>query len=190
LEIRYTSLADQRPRRSVIRPEALVLYDGSIYIAAHRPPAKAGSPRRSAADGAIRFYKLDRVAEARPTSRTFARRDQAIETLLADSITIYRSSQPPRRYRIRIDADRARWACEKPFHPRQKVRRQADGGVVLEIDRGWDEELIPQLLGLGDAAEVLEPTDVRDRISTIAGRIVARYAGRPLRSLDARSLGG
>jgi predicted DNA-binding transcriptional regulator YafY len=62
--------------------------------------------------------------------------------------------------------------------------------VVLEIDRGWDEELIPQLLGLGDAAEVLEPTDVRDRISTIAGRIVARYAGRPLRSLDARSLGG
>jgi predicted DNA-binding transcriptional regulator YafY len=190
LEIRYTSLADQRPKRSVIRPEALVLYDGSIYIAAHRPPAKAGSPRRSAADGAIRFYKLDRVAEARPTSRTFARQDQAIETLLADSITIYRSSQPPRRYRIRIDAERARWACEKPFHPRQKVRRQADGGVVLEIDRGWDEELIPQVLGLGDAAEVLEPTDVRDRISAIAGRIVARYAGRPLRSLDARSLGG
>jgi predicted DNA-binding transcriptional regulator YafY len=190
LEIRYTSLADQRPKRSVIRPEALVLYDGSIYIAAHRPPPKAGSPRRSAADGAIRFYKLDRVAEARPTSRSFTRQDQAIETLLADSITIYRSSQPPRRYRIRIDADRARWACEKPFHPRQKVRRQADGGVILEIERGWDEELIPQLLGLGDAAEVLEPTDVRDRIAAIAGRIVARYAGRPLRSLDARAVGG
>jgi predicted DNA-binding transcriptional regulator YafY len=190
LEIRYTSLADQRPKRSVIRPEALVLYDGSIYIAAHRPPAKGSGPRQSAADAAIRFFKLDRVAEARPTSRTFIRQEQAIESLLADSITIYRSPQPPRRYRIRIDADRARWACEKPFHPRQKVRRQADGGVVLEIDRAWDEELIPQLLGLGDAAEVLEPADVRDRISAIAHRIAARYAGRPYRSLDARGIGG
>jgi predicted DNA-binding transcriptional regulator YafY len=190
LEIRYMSLADQRPKRSVIRPEALVLYDGSIYIAAHRPPAKAGGRRRAAGDEAIRFFKLDRVAEARPTSRTFTRQDQAIETLLADSITMYRSAQPPRRYRIRVDADRARWACEKPFHPRQKVRRQADGGVVLEIERAWDEELIPQLLGLGDAAEVLEPADVRDRISEIARRITARYAGRPLRSLEARGIGG
>jgi predicted DNA-binding transcriptional regulator YafY len=190
LEIRYTSLAEQRPKRSVIRPEALVLYDGSIYIAAHRPPAKAGGRRRAAGDEAIRFFKLDRVAEARPTSRTFTRQDQAIETLLADSITMYRSAQPPRRYRIRVDADRARWACEKPFHPRQKVRRQADGGVILEIERAWDEELIPQLLGLGDAAEVLEPADVRDRISEIARRITARYAGRPLRSLEARGIGG
>ena len=190
LEIRYTSLAEQRPKRSVIRPEALVLYDGSIYIAAHRPPAKAGGARRSDSDATIRFFKLDRVAEAKPTSRTFVRRGQSIDALLADSITIYRSPQPPRRYRIRIDAERARWACERPFHPRQKVRRQADGGVVLEIERAWDEELIPQLLGLGDAAEVLEPADVRERISAIAGRIVARYAGRSLRSVDARGIGG
>jgi predicted DNA-binding transcriptional regulator YafY len=190
LEVRYTSLADQRPKRSVIRPEALVLYDGSIYIAAHRPPAQTAGRRRTSADGAIRFFKLDRVTAARPTSRTFVRQDQAIETLLADSITIYRSPQPPRRYRIRIDPERARWACEKPFHPRQKVRRQADGGVVLEIERAWDEELIPQLLGLGDAAEVLEPADIRERIAAVAGRIAARYAGRPYRAVNARGIGG
>ena len=189
LEIRYTSLADQRPKRSVIRPEALVVYDGSIYIAAHRQPP-AGATRRTAADAAIRFFKLDRVTAARPTSRSFTRRGDSIETLLADSITIYRSSQPPRRYRIRVDAERARWACEKPFHPRQKVRRQADGGVILEIERAWDEELIPQLLGLGDAVEVLEPADVRERIVDVARRIAARYTGRPYRSLDARPMGG
>ncbi|MFM8986762.1 MAG: helix-turn-helix transcriptional regulator [Planctomycetia bacterium] len=44
LAIRYTSLADARPRRSTIRPEALVLYDGSIYIAARRVPAAGGRP--------------------------------------------------------------------------------------------------------------------------------------------------
>jgi predicted DNA-binding transcriptional regulator YafY len=177
LAIRYTSLADARPRRSTIRPEALVLYDGSIYIAARRVPA-AGS-RKSAADAAIRFYKLDRVTEARPTSRTFARSGAAVESLLADSMTMFRSPQPPRRYRIRVDAERARWACERPFHPRQNVRRQADGGVVLEIDRAWDEEMIPQLLGLGGTVEVLEPADVRQQLAAEAQRIVDRHGGRP-----------
>lgn len=176
LEIRYTSLADQRPKRSVVRPEALVLYDGSIYVAAHRPPPKG--PRRPADDGAVRFYKLDRLTAARPTSRAFTRRDTTVAALLADSMTMYRSSQPPRRYRVRIDAERARWACERPFHPRQKVRRQADGGVVLEIERAWDEEMIPQLLGLGGAVEVLEPADVRERLAAEARRIVDRHTGR------------
>ncbi len=177
LTIRYTSLADARPRRSTIRPEALVLYDGSIYIAAHRVPA-TGS-RKSAADTAIRFYKLDRVTEARPTSRVFARGGASVESLLADSMTMFRSPRPPRRYRIRVDAERARWACERPFHPRQKARRQADGGVVLEIERAWDEEMLPQLLGLGGAVEVLEPADVRQLLAAEAQRIVDRHGGRP-----------
>jgi proteasome accessory factor B len=183
LAIRYRSLADARPRRIVVRPEALVVYDGAIYIAAARAPATGGRRARAEGDEAIRFYKLDRVAEAHVTSRRFTRRDVPVEALLADSITIYRSPAPPRRYRIRVDAERARWAREKPFHPRQKVREAADGGIVLEIERAWDEEMIPQLLGLGDHVEVLEPADIRERIAETAGRIADRYAGRPRRSL-------
>jgi predicted DNA-binding transcriptional regulator YafY len=94
-------------------------------------------------------------------------------------MTMFRSPRPPRRYRIRVDAERARWACERPFHPRQKARRQADGGVVLEIERAWDEEMIPQLLGLGGAVEVLEPADVRQQLAAEAQRIVDRHGGRP-----------
>lgn len=195
LAIRYQGLADVRPKRIVIRPEALVLYEGSIYIAARRVTAAqrvagVAAARRSRADDAVRFYKLDRVVEARQTSRRFARRPESIESLLADSITIYRSEEPGRRYRVRIDAERARWACEKPFHPRQRVRRQADGSVVLEIDRAWDAEMIPQLLGLGSHAEVLEPADVREQIAAEARRIVARYAGRGLRSVGGRTASG
>ncbi len=178
LEIRYTSLADSRPRTSVIRPEALVVYDGAIYIAATRPPAAAGG-RRSArdADDAVRFYKLDRLRQVRVTSRTFDRRTESVEALLADSITLFRGSSPPRAYRIRVDAERARWACEKPFHPRQRVRRLADGGVVLEIERAWDDEMVPQLLALGAHVEVLEPVDVRERIAAEARQIAARHEG-------------
>lgn len=186
LMIRYTSLSDQRPRLATIRPEALVIYDGAIYIAGYRAPQRRG---RSADDG-IRFFKLDRVSDAKVTSRRFDRREVPVESLLADSITIYRSAVAPRRFRIRVDAERARWAVEKPFHPRQKVRKLADGGVMLDIERAWDEELIPQLLALGSFVEVVEPKEVRERLADEARRIVARYEGRPLRSFDGLQAGG
>jgi len=192
LDIRYTSLADAKPRSYVIRPEALVVYDGSVYIAGYRAPrpaARAAAARRSSADDAIRFFKLDRVADARPTSRTFARRPESVESLLADSITIFRSPAEPRRYRIKVLPPRARWACEKPFHPRQRVRHEPDGSVILEIERAWDDEMIPQLLGLADMVEVLEPEEARERLLEAAQRIAAKYMCRHLRSFEALRAG-
>jgi predicted DNA-binding transcriptional regulator YafY len=199
LDIRYTSLADEKPKRYTIRPESLVLYDGSVYIAGHRvapagvKAATALAKRKkadagggvAAADTAMRFFKLDRVTEAKPTSKTFTRSSESVETLLADSITIFRSADPPRRYRIRVKAARARWACEKPFHPRQKVTPQADGSVILDIERGWDDEMVPQLLGLADMVEVLKPEDIRDRLLETAQRIAAMYMCHHLREFEA-----
>jgi predicted DNA-binding transcriptional regulator YafY len=202
LDIRYTSLADQKPKTYTIRPEALVLYDGSVYIAGFRVAPAAEKPARAAkqsdeaqrrgtaeADDAMRFFKLDRVAEAKPTSRTFTRSSESVESLLADSITIFRSADPPRRYRVRVQAPRARWACEKPFHPRQKVSPQADGSVILDIERAWDDEMVPQLLGLADMVEVLEPEDVRDRLLETAQRIAAMYMCRHIREFEALRVG-
>ena len=179
LTLRYQGLADEAPKRIAIRPEALVVYDGSVYIAGYRVPG-----RHDRGDGAIRFFKLDRVLDAKPAARTFARRGVAVETLLADSITLFRSPHPPRAYRLRIDAARARWAREKPFHPRQRVEACDDEGIIVVIDRAWDEEMIPQLLALGEHVEVLEPEDVRDRLLDAARAIAAKYMCHHLRSFE------
>jgi predicted DNA-binding transcriptional regulator YafY len=176
LVLSYTSLADEAPRRITVRPEALVVYEGSIYIAAVRGGRSDGEQ-----EGGIKFFKLDRIADARVTSKTFPRQAAAVDALLADSITLFRSPAPPRRYRIRIDAPRARWAREKPFHPGQRVKSMPDGGIIVEIARAWDGEMLPQLLALGEHAEVLEPADVRDEIAAIAERIAARHASRRAR---------
>jgi len=178
LVLNYTSLAAKAARRITIRPEALVVYEGAVYIAGARtpPPGAAGE---DPAD--VRFFKLDRVADAQVSSRTFTRRRLAVDELLADSITLFRSPEPPRRYRIRIDRERARWACEKPFHPGQRARLQPDGGVIMEIERAWDGEMLPQILALGEHVEVFEPADVRDQLAAVARRIAARHEG-PVRS--------
>jgi predicted DNA-binding transcriptional regulator YafY len=171
LSLAYTSLADEKPRRITIRPEALVVYEGAIYIAGERGGGDAGPARAG-----IRFFKLDRVTDARVTSRSFTRRAAAVDRLLADSITLFRAPGAARRYRIRIDAARARWAREKPFHPGQRVKAMPDGGILIEIERAWDGEMLPQLLALGEHVEVFEPADVRSEIASVAGRIAARHA--------------
>jgi predicted DNA-binding transcriptional regulator YafY len=171
LSLAYTTLADEKSQRITVRPEALVVYEGAIYIAGERA---GGAAEPSSAR--VRFFKLDRVADARVTSRSFPRRTASVDDLLADSITLFRSPTPPRRYRIRIDAARARWAREKPFHPGQRVKAQADGGIVIEIERAWDGEMLPQLLALGEHVEVLEPADIRAEIAAVAERIAARHA--------------
>ena len=89
-----------------------------------------------------------------------------------------------------MQAARARWACEKPFHPGQKVSPQADGGVILDIERAWDDEMVPQLLGLADMVEVLEPEDIRDRLLETAQRIAGMYMCRHIREFEALRVGG
>jgi predicted DNA-binding transcriptional regulator YafY len=178
LEIRYTSLTAAKPKKSIIQPEALVVYEGSIYVAAYRSAAEPAAEQ-------IRFYKLDRISDARPSSRSFERRPQPVEELLADSMTMFRAAEPPRRYRLRIAAERARWAVEKPFHPGQIVRPQADGSLLLEIPRAWDDEMLPQLLALGEHVEVLEPEEARDRLLETARAIIGKYACRHIQEFDA-----
>ena len=178
LEIRYTSLSASRPQKTTIQPEALVVYEGSIYLAAYKV---SDSPETEQ----IRFYKLDRVSDARPLSRSFERRSQPVDELLADSVTMFRASEPPRRYRLRVAPERARWAVEKPFHPGQIVRQQADGSVLLEIPRAWDDEMLPQLLALGEHVDVIEPEEARDRLLDTARAIIGKYACRHIQEFDA-----
>ena len=69
LAIRYQGLADDAPKRIVIEPEALVVYDGSVHVAGYRVPGRRAS---AAGDGGIRFFKLDRIVDAKPSARRIA----------------------------------------------------------------------------------------------------------------------
>ena len=176
IELDYTTRSKQEPRTYLVEPETLVVYEGSIYIAGYRADISDQTDPRSRA---LHFFKMDRIMRARPTSRCFDKKEESVSSLLSDSITLYRSIAPPRRYRIRVSSERVKWACEKPFHPGQKVRVQKDGSVILDIERAWDNEMVPQLLALGNAAEVLEPEDVRVRLAEEARAILKQYE--PLR---------
>jgi predicted DNA-binding transcriptional regulator YafY len=99
IELDYTTRSRDEPRRYLIQPEALVVYEGSLYIAGYRADIADQTDPRSRA---LHFFKMDRVSRAKPTSRCFSRKRESVSSLLSDSITLYRSIAEPRRYRIRI----------------------------------------------------------------------------------------
>lgn len=170
LDIVYQGIRNKKASRRRIRPESMVVYDSAVYVAAY--PARSGE---SAPDG-LRFFKVDRLRSARVTATSFVRRKVGVADLLADSITLFRpSAEKPRRYRLVVAPERARWACERPFHPGQRVTHRPDGSLLLEIDRAWDGEMLPQLLGLAEYVEVLEPEEMRAEVVATARRILAVY---------------
>jgi len=88
-EIEYTVRSRTQPIRYLMQPESLVVYEGSLYVAGYRAdlPDKE-SPRSQA----LHFFKMDRIARVKPTSRCFTRRQQPVASLLADT-TEFESQQ-------------------------------------------------------------------------------------------------
>jgi len=93
IELDYASRSRSQPRRYLVEPEALVVYDGSISIAGYRADFRKSDDQRSET---VQFFKIDRVSRAKPTSRCFARRPELVSSLLSDSMTLFRSASPPR----------------------------------------------------------------------------------------------
>jgi predicted DNA-binding transcriptional regulator YafY len=170
LDLRYAGALRREPRTYRMRPEALVLYEGALYVAGwlvYDDGNISSTPR---------FFKLDRLEDAQQSGRTFRPSSRSVEEHLAESITLFRSSSPGVSFRIRVDEPRAKWARERPFHPAQTVVEHEDGSITLQIPRAWPEEIVPRLLGLAGHAEILEPVEARGLVAEAAERIVARHA--------------
>jgi predicted DNA-binding transcriptional regulator YafY len=64
---------------------------------------------------------------------------------------------------------------EDPWHPRQQVERQGDGGIVLTVEAAHEMEIIPRVLALGSDAEVLSPASCRKTLAQIARKLAETY---------------
>jgi len=76
---------------------------------------------------------------------------------------------------IRFRQDQAPYVAERVWHPSQSVEPQPDGSLILRLRAGGRFEIVRWILGWGDAAEVLAPSDLRDQVGTILSSAAARY---------------
>jgi predicted DNA-binding transcriptional regulator YafY len=168
--VRYRGLGQAHAVDRTIEPHAIVLSGGNIYVVA----TDAGAAR-----GEFKLFKLDRLSRVTPRDQHFKPRDDFDpQELFAASVGVYRS-ESPKRFRIRLTGHAARWVVEEPLHPKQTVRPATGGDetgdVVLEIPSAYEEEIIRQVLALGEQAEVLEPLSCREALGSIARQLAATY---------------
>ncbi len=165
-QVGYKGVGQPRARRRRLQPQAVCLFHNSIYLLA----ADADEEQ-----GPVKTYKLDRMTSVELLDQRFApRQDFDPEAFFDSSIGIFRSGKP-KNFRIRVDAGRAEIAVEQLLHPRQRVTAQEDGGVTIEIEGAYEEEILPIVLSLGRHAEVVSPRSSRTKLAEIATHLVRTY---------------
>lgn len=173
LEHRVVQIEYQPPGRTPaerrIEPCAIVFYQSSLYIIAAAHEVAADQPR-------LRHWKLDRFLRATALDLWFAPDPNFnLEEYVGSSLGIF-SHGKLQDFRIRISARAAPWVLEDPWHPQQRVKTRADGGVELIVKATHDLEIIPRVLALGSEAEVLAPASCRRAIAELIAQMSQLYA--------------
>jgi predicted DNA-binding transcriptional regulator YafY len=177
-ELARASWADQvvelRYRRDgevtrTVEPYGLVLKAGIWYLVAR-------------VDGGHRTYRVDRVVAVEPTGATFERDEtfdlpafwaertaDFVESMLTMEVTVRLSSLGLRTLGYAVEAPAARRAREAAGEP------DGDGWVVTRLPV---ESLVigySALLRLGPEVEVLDPPELRERMTETAARLAELY---------------
>ncbi|HYH32416.1 MAG TPA: WYL domain-containing protein [Pseudonocardia sp.] len=168
LRIRYRRRSDEVER--TVDPLGLVLKAGTWYVAA-------------GVDGAVRTYRVDRIAAAEPTGERFARPDDFdLAAWWEGAAGRFESQLLRARVRLRVgprglkilphtaDHDAALKAIAQAGAP------DADGWRELELDVESIEVAAGQLTALGGEVEALDPEELRRALSAAGAALAARNA--------------
>ena len=138
---------------------------------AHKPAVPAPVP--------VRHFKIDRVTGVDVQSLQFSPDPNfSLEKHFANSFGIYQGDEPssqPKKIRIRFSSEAARYVQEKTWHPSQKITKEKDGSVVLEVSLNDTHEIKAWTLSFGPKATVLEPESLRDEIVSDVEQLLKSY---------------
>ena len=171
LEIEYESLGKPLSTR-VLEPYGLAIYQSSIYVVA----IESGKNEDDDPQDRLRHWKLDRFSKATALDAWFKADEEVdLEHHLGKSVGIF-SGENPVTYTIRLSANAARWIQEDPWHAQQQLEFQSDGSCLLRVSAYHPMEIIPNVLKLGNEAQLLEPAEGRKEIKKVIQQMAKDYA--------------
>jgi predicted DNA-binding transcriptional regulator YafY len=160
----YTIGRDAESERT-IEPYGLMLSWGTWYCVA-----------RAVEKEAIRVFRVSRMREARLLEQEpqFVVPDDFSVKSYLDRAPWELSTDPPVRARVRIRFPHSRWVQSEGLG---KVVEPIDeeGGALLEFSVRTVEPFLRWLLPFGSQVEVLEPSDIRERLAAERDRLRALY---------------
>jgi len=88
---------------------------------------------------------------------------------------------------IEFDPRVVEYIRTRRVHPSQELVELANGGVRLSMTISDITEVTPWVLGFGETAKVIEPTELRERVQSELTNAIAQYAAPPKPSKKAAS---
>jgi predicted DNA-binding transcriptional regulator YafY len=149
----------------VLEPYTLLVYKKGLYLAGFSHHHR--EIRTFALDGfrAVQWLKGDRF-EYPPDYRPAQLTEGAFGLIRGEAT----------RVRILFDEKVARYVQRRQWHPSQRFRRVAGGGVEMTMDVRGTVELVSWVLGFGDKAKILEPGQLRHQVLTELRNVGDLYA--------------
>lgn len=169
IEYRRSGSSDA-PR--TIEPLGLVLKSGVWYLVAET----------EGSDDPPRTYRISRIRSVEVLEDHFERPDGFdLAAHWAASIAAYEADLPRLAVTVRVDPARM-WVLgiqvgSAAIHRAERLEvDDPDGWSHLRLEVDWPDEAAHRLVGVGDAAEVLEPPELRSEIERLARVSLARHA--------------
>lgn len=161
----YHKLSGDKAEARTVQPYHLGCIEDQWYLFGH-----------DAARGAVRTFALPRIRGVERTGGKFRRpKDFSLAKILDGSFAVFEGGRA-RKVRIRFTGVAARLVGERVWHASQKMTREGQA-LVLEMRVSLSPDVRQWILGWGEEAEVLEPSDLRADLAA-AARATARVYGR------------
>jgi predicted DNA-binding transcriptional regulator YafY len=123
----------------------------------------------------LRTFALPRMRKVALTTKGFRRpADFSIAEILSGSFGVH-SAGKKQPIRIEFDPFAARLVAERKWHESQRVRENANGSIILELDLGGLQEIERWILSWGKHARVLAPKELAMRVRNEARAILSLY---------------
>ncbi len=164
LALTYWARSSNETTVREVSPQRLVFYRGNWYL-------DAWCHLR---DG-LRSFSLDGIRKAALTDGRVKDVPAAeLDAFLASGYGIF-SGRSTQWATLKFSPKASRWVAAEEWHPKQRVKAEADGSIVLEIPYSEDPELVMDILRHGADVEVLAPQTLRDKVKSRLAQALMHY---------------
>lgn len=111
----------------------------------------------------IRTFRISRFHKVDITSQTFNKGNFNIKQYLKNTWSIDRGEKNI-TFKVRFDADVARYIKEEELFVHPRMRDQKDGSLIFEVTVNNEKEFLKWILQYGPSAEILEPKAARESL--------------------------
>jgi len=166
--VTYQTPTAETTRSHWIHPYTLCLYNGGLYLFAHRPE-----------DDALMVLSVERIHTISVEGRSFTKDPDILQRMEARRQRAFGiiDDDAELSVTLKFTAEQAPYVRERVWHPSQRLEDQEDGSLILRFQASGEFEMMRWILGWGSEVEVIEPPELRQALAQRLQTAARQYVG-------------